>query len=121
LTSSNSSLPIDAIDSLQTMRRAPCQPARWSPAVFRVARVQEQMAPAMQRLVLLALSLISSLADPRVTCQHASTRQRLNAMDAAATPQAVRRDPPSETDVEALLLESALTSIKQMLEQPARR
>jgi len=51
----------------------------------------------MQRhVVLLALSLISSLADPRNACQHASTRQRLNAMDAAAIPQAVRRDPPSE-------------------------
>jgi hypothetical protein len=46
-------------------------------------------------LLLLAFSLISSLADIRVACQSASTRQRLNATDGQAAPKAARRDPPS--------------------------
>src|SRR5262249_48086082 len=65
----------------------------------------------MQRhLVLLALSLTSSLADPRTACQHASARQRLNAMDAAALPQ-VHRDPPSDVFTAVDLTPKQIASI----------
>lgn len=62
-------------------------------------------------LLLLALSLISSLADPSTTCQHASTRQRLNAMDAAAPPPVVRRGPPSAVFTSVNLTPQQIASI----------
>ena len=50
----------------------------------------------MHRLaVLLAVSLISSVADTRVSCPYASTCQRLNAMDDWRQAPAVHRIPPS--------------------------
>jgi len=48
-----------------------------------------------RQLLLLAVSLISSLADTRVACPYASTCQGLNAMGGSLPSQAVHRDPPT--------------------------
>src|SRR5580704_16062426 len=56
----------------------------------------------MHRLaVLLAVSLVSSVADTHVSCPYASTCQRLNAMDDWRPAPAVHRSPPSVASAQA--------------------
>lgn len=54
-----------------------------------------------RHVVLLAVSLISSAADTRVSCPFASTCQRLNAMDGWRPAPLVHRRPPSVAIVQA--------------------